>query len=54
MFVSLFPNWLGQTQPRVVRIEGDRLLLSTEKPIKSGGKETMAYLTWRRAEPNMS
>ena len=23
MFVSLFPNWLGQTQPRVVKIEGD-------------------------------
>src|SRR6266513_1161338 len=22
MFVSLFPNWLGQTQARVVRIEG--------------------------------
>jgi hypothetical protein len=21
MFVSLFPNWLGQTQPRVARIE---------------------------------
>ena len=41
MFVSLFPNWLGQTQPRVVKIEGDTLHLSTEKPIKSGGKETM-------------
>ena len=28
MFVSLFPNWLGQTQPRVVKIEGDMLHLS--------------------------
>ncbi len=25
MFISLFPNWTGQTQPRVVRMEGDRL-----------------------------
>jgi hypothetical protein len=52
MFVSLFPNWEGQTQPRVVKVEGDMLHLSTEKPIKSGGKETMSYLTWKRAEPN--
>ncbi len=50
MFVSLFPNWLGQTQPRVVKIEGDMLYLSTAAPIKSGGKETNSYLTWKRAE----
>jgi hypothetical protein len=52
MFVSLFPNWLGQTQPRVVRIEGDMLHLSSATPIMSGGKKTMSYLSWRRAEPN--
>ena len=52
MFVSLFPNWLGQTQPRVCKIEGDMLHLSTASPIKSGGKETNSYLTWKRAEPN--
>jgi hypothetical protein len=51
MFVSLFPNWLGQTQPRVVKIEGDMLHLSTATPIISGGKETNSYLTWKRAEP---
>src|SRR6516225_5052497 len=33
MFVSLFPNWLGQTQPRVVEIEGDMLHLSSATPI---------------------
>jgi lipocalin-like protein len=49
MFVSLFPNWTGQTQPRVVKIEGDTLHLSTEAPIKSGGKTVMSYLEWRRA-----
>jgi hypothetical protein len=49
MFVSLFPNWTGQTQPRVVKIEGDKLFLSTESPIKSGGKIVMSYLEWQRA-----
>jgi Lipocalin-like domain len=34
MFVSLFPNWLGQTQPRVVKIEGDMLHLSSATPIR--------------------
>jgi hypothetical protein len=29
MFVSLFPNWIGQTQPRVVLIDGNHLYLST-------------------------
>ena len=52
MFVSLDPNWLGQTQTRVVKIEGDMLHLSTASPIKSGGKETNSFLTWKRAEPN--
>lgn len=50
MFVSLFPNWLGQTQPRAVEISGDELRLSSVSPIRSGGKETMSYLTWRRAK----
>lgn len=29
MFVSLFPNWTGQTQPRRVKLEDDRLHLGT-------------------------
>jgi hypothetical protein len=49
MFVSLFPNWTGQTQPRVVKIEDDKLFLSTESPIKSGGKIVMSRLEWHRA-----
>ena len=53
MFVSMFPNWIGQTQPRAVSIEGDVLHLSTETPINSGGKTTMSYLSWKRAEPNI-
>jgi hypothetical protein len=49
MFVSLFPNWTGQIQPRVVKIDGDILHLSGESPIKSGGKLVMSYLQWKRA-----
>ena len=49
MFVSLFPNWLGQTQPRVVRIEGDDLYLSTATPIHSQGKIVKSPLHWKRA-----
>ena len=50
MFISLFPNWIGQTQPRVVRIEGDRLFLSSASPISSGGKTVISHLEWRRAD----
>lgn len=49
MYTSLFPNWTGQTQPRVVKIEGDLLHLSTASPIVSGGKTVNSFLTWKRA-----
>jgi lipocalin-like protein len=49
MFVSLFPNWIGQTQPRVVRVENGILHLGTESPTRSCGKMVMSQLTWRRA-----
>ncbi len=52
MFVSLFPNWSGQTQPRQVKIEGDVLHLGTASPIQSSGKTVNSVLTWRRAESN--
>ncbi|WP_428773319.1 lipocalin-like domain-containing protein [Vibrio sp.] len=46
MFISLFPNWTGQTQPRKVKLEGKSLWLSTASPIISGGKEVHSYLHW--------
>jgi hypothetical protein len=52
MNVSLFPDWLGQTQPRVVNIDGNLLHLSTASPINSGGTSVMANLTWQRADRN--
>lgn len=52
MFVSLFPNWIGQTQPRAVKLEDDTLHLGTTAPIQSAGKTVNSILKWRRAEPN--
>ena len=49
MVVSLFPGWVGQTQPRAVEIDGDTLLLSTPSPAWSGGKLVTTRLRWRRA-----
>ena len=50
MFTSLFPNWTGQTQGRLVKIEGDFLHLSSASPIISGGKKVNSKLMWKRAE----
>ncbi|GFE76916.1 lipocalin-like domain-containing protein [Novosphingobium sp. TCA1] len=30
VFISLFPNWAGPTQPRIIRVEDDCEVLSTE------------------------
>jgi len=49
MFVSLFPNWTGQTQPRTVKVEGDYLHLGSASPLMSGGKKVNSFLTWKRA-----
>ena len=34
MSLSTFPNWLGNTQRRVMRFEDDTLILSPEAPIE--------------------
>ena len=52
MFISLFPNWIGQTQPRVVKIEGDTLHLGTASPIQSSGRTVNSFLVWNRAKAN--
>lgn len=51
MFVSLFPDWTGQTQPRVVTLEGDTLTLGTAAPTRSSGQTVNSVLVWHRAEP---
>ena len=52
MAVSLFPNWLGQRQVRLVEVNGERLQLSTDGPQRFNGVLKTATLTWRRAKPN--
>jgi hypothetical protein len=46
--LSLFPNWVGVTQERLVRISGDRLTLST-RPLVLQGRQRTAHLLWERA-----
>jgi hypothetical protein len=45
---SLFPNWEGTHQERLMQLEGDRLTLST-RPILLAGEMQTAHLTWQRA-----
>lgn len=49
MFVSFYPNWLGQTQLRTVELDDDLLILRPEKPIASAGKLVIPRIQWRRA-----
>ncbi|MNI04191.1 hypothetical protein D3C81_963310 [compost metagenome] len=50
MFISLFPNWTGQTQNRVIHFENEYLILESGKPFFAEGKEVVHKLKWKRAE----
>jgi hypothetical protein len=45
--LSLFPNWVGVEQERLVELRGDRLTLST-RPILLRGTQQIAHLIWER------
>jgi len=45
--VSLFPNWVGVEQERLVELRGNQLTLST-RPILLGGMQQSAHLIWER------
>ncbi len=45
--LSLFPNWVGTQQERLLEVSGDRLILSTA-PLLLGGKQQTAHLIWER------
>jgi hypothetical protein len=51
--VSLFPNWQGQRQLRIPELDGDTLVLATDRPILFAGSLKTARITWRRATPNL-
>jgi hypothetical protein len=46
--LSFFPNWYGQVQLRKVRLDGDRLILASYQPVRSGGCLIDAQLEWQR------
>jgi hypothetical protein len=46
--LSLFPNWSGVQQERLVEVAGDRLILST-RPMLFQGRRQSAHLVWKRA-----
>jgi hypothetical protein len=45
--VSLFPNWVGSVQERIVDLGDDTLVLKTD-PIPLGGRTRVAQMRWRR------
>ena len=53
MFVSLFPNWKGQRQARIVKLDVKELQLGPNRPLMFNGSPKMATITWRRANPNV-
>jgi hypothetical protein len=53
MAVSLFPNWQGQRQLRIPELDGDTLVLVTDRPSLFAGSLKTARITWRRAIPNL-
>jgi hypothetical protein len=53
MFVSLFPNWRGQRQVRIVKLNENELHLSPNEPQLFNGSLRTAAIVWRRANPNI-
>jgi hypothetical protein len=45
--LSLFPNWVGVDQERLVEIAGNRLTVST-RPMLLGGIQRSGHLVWER------
>ena len=45
--LSLFPNWIGGDQERLVDLRGERLTLSTRALLLRGIQQT-AHLIWER------
>lgn len=47
--VSMFPNWIGQVQPRTVKLVGDTLELGNTSQYRSLGRAVNARILWSRA-----
>ena len=53
MSVSLFPNWRGQRQARIAKLDKEELHLSPYPPLVFNGSLKMATAIWRRVNPNV-
>jgi hypothetical protein len=49
--LSLFPNWIGTVQERLMKFDEGRLVLYTE-PFTKDGEEQIACLVWERPRPS--
>jgi predicted SnoaL-like aldol condensation-catalyzing enzyme len=47
--LTVEPGWAGKTQNRKIRMEGDRLILSTVDPAIVSGRRVNAVIIWQRA-----
>lgn len=48
MYVSLFPNWTGKSQSRIVHFNNGMLHLESGEPFISKGIKVTHKLTWKR------
>lgn len=49
--VSMFPNWIGQVQPRTVKLAGETLELGNFSQYRSKGRAVNARIRWRKTKP---
>jgi hypothetical protein len=45
--VSLFPNWVGAEQERILELNGDHLLMRTP-PLLLDGRQQVLHIAWER------
>jgi len=50
MYVSLFPDWMGHTQSRIVHFTNGFLHLESGEPFMASGRLVTHRLTWKRVE----
>jgi Lipocalin-like domain len=49
--IASIPNWVGSDQSRTVKLQGDRLIITTP-PLSRGGTMQTLELTWERLKPS--
>ena len=52
MSLTNFPNWLGNLQRRLVKLDGDTLILGLEGFVELAGVRRKPIIEWKRMPPN--